>query len=112
MAAFARHNVPTEEVAPALVKKIVTGDGRASKEVLASAVSSLLGFSLGKLPLDASDAVAVALAFGVTQTLQGRFVTAQQGLREQRVQWRAGSNPRVRRGLGSAKSSNSPKVPN
>ena len=49
--------------APAVVKKVVTGHGRASKEQVARMVQTLIG--LRALPRsDAADALAVALAHG------------------------------------------------
>lgn len=61
IAAAGRYGVPILEFSPTQVKRTVGGSGAASKDDLAAALRSLLGFSRGVLPLDASDAVAIAL---------------------------------------------------
>jgi crossover junction endodeoxyribonuclease RuvC len=43
-----------------VVKQAITGDGGASKEQVANMVFARLGISGGDLPLDASDALAIA----------------------------------------------------
>jgi len=50
------------ELSPAEVKKAVTGRGRASKEQVAHMVGALLGPRVRELGVDASDALAVAIA--------------------------------------------------
>jgi crossover junction endodeoxyribonuclease RuvC len=62
IAAFSRHSVPTLEITPAEVKRIIAGSGAASKEQVYQALQALLGFERGRLPLDASDALAIAYA--------------------------------------------------
>jgi crossover junction endodeoxyribonuclease RuvC len=54
---------PIHEVPPALVKKSVTGHGRASKDAVRGAVMRILGWEPGAAPpaLDASDALAISL---------------------------------------------------
>lgn len=54
---------PISEVPPALVKKSITGHGRASKDLVRAAVMQLLGWDPSAPPpaYDASDALAVAL---------------------------------------------------
>ena len=49
------------EYPPRLVKQAVTGDGSASKEHVANMVFARLGIEPSTLPLDASDALAIAL---------------------------------------------------
>lgn len=44
-------------------KKIISGHGRADKELIAKVMSSLLGFKMEQLPLDATDALAIAYAY-------------------------------------------------
>lgn len=57
------NSVQIHEVPPSLVKKSVTGHGRASKEAVRSAVMQLLGWEPGAAPpaFDASDALAIGL---------------------------------------------------
>jgi len=57
-----RYGVELREITPAQVKKFMTGNGRATKEEIAQSLKQLLGFELGKLPHDVSDAIAIALA--------------------------------------------------
>lgn len=65
IAACARADVKTEEITPAEVKKIIAGNGRAEKEQVALALKALMGFDRGDLPHDVTDAVAIALCFGM-----------------------------------------------
>jgi crossover junction endodeoxyribonuclease RuvC len=58
---------------PTEAKKRVTGDGHASKELVARCLSSLLGLQgVGRLPHDATDGLALAYAFalGIRSTLR------------------------------------------
>ena len=48
------------EYSPRVVKQAVTGDGGASKEQVANMIFARLGIDGGDLPLDASDALAIA----------------------------------------------------
>ncbi len=59
--ALAEAELPVAEVTPAEVKRAVTGTGAAGKEQVRRMVTALLG---RRLPLDASDAAAAALAHG------------------------------------------------
>lgn len=52
------------EYPPKVVKQSVTGDGSASKEQVANMVFAQLGIEKGDLPLDASDALAIAWTHG------------------------------------------------
>lgn len=61
IAAIGRGGIPVSEFTPTQIKRAIGGSGAATKEQLAAALRSLLGFSRGQLPLDASDAVAIAL---------------------------------------------------
>lgn len=65
IAAIRRHSLPIFEITPAEVKRTIACKGSASKEDVCRAVSALLGFELGNLPYDASDALAIALACGL-----------------------------------------------
>jgi crossover junction endodeoxyribonuclease RuvC len=53
--------IPTSEYAPREVKKSIVGIGTASKEQVRYMVITMLGLDRESLPLDASDALAVAL---------------------------------------------------
>lgn len=61
MAAALSHEVPITEYAPKKVKQSVTGNGNASKEQVAAMLKTLLRFDPGNMPLDATDALAVAV---------------------------------------------------
>ncbi|MBL8751170.1 MAG: crossover junction endodeoxyribonuclease RuvC [Planctomycetes bacterium] len=67
IAESARTGLPVRQFAPARVKRCVTGNGAASKETVAAMVDQLVLGGRGSvargLPADASDAVAVALAW-------------------------------------------------
>jgi Holliday junction resolvasome RuvABC endonuclease subunit len=58
------------EISATSAKKIVSGQGRATKESIAKIMSATLGFVLEKLPYDATDALAIAYADGVRQKNQ------------------------------------------
>ena len=59
--AAALREVPTSEYAPREVKQSVVGNGNAGKEQVAYMVRALLKLEDGEIPLDATDALAVAL---------------------------------------------------
>lgn len=65
LSAASRCSVPAVELSPATVKKRIAGCGQADKVQVCMALKALLGFELGKLPHDASDAVAIALCAGL-----------------------------------------------
>ena len=56
-----RRGVPTGELAPAEVKKALTGNGRATKAQMQQAVMSQCGLSEVPSPPDVADAIAIAL---------------------------------------------------
>lgn len=70
IAAVRRQSIPVFEITPAEVKRTIACKGSASKEDVCRAVSALLGFERGKLPFDASDALAIALACGLNLAFQ------------------------------------------
>ena len=77
ISAVQRLNIAVEEVMPTEVKKAVTGYGHASKDQVNIAVKILLRFDKGNLPFDATDALAIALFYGMVvpfrrQAEQGR----------------------------------------
>jgi len=69
IAAALSRDIPVTEYAPRKVKQSVTGKGNATKEQVAYMMQSLLGVQIGSLPLDATDACAVALCHYYSQTL-------------------------------------------
>ncbi len=65
--------IPVVEYAPKRVKQSVTGKGNATKEQVAYMMKVLLGVADDNLPLDATDACAIALCHHYSQTtLPGR----------------------------------------
>ncbi len=55
------HNVKIKAYSPREVKQSLTGNGSASKEQVQKMVVGLLGLTQTKIPLDASDALAIAI---------------------------------------------------
>ncbi len=60
-----RSRLKIAEIAPTTVKKMVSGNGHAGKEEVLNSLQALMGFNKGKLPFDASDALAIALSFAL-----------------------------------------------
>ncbi len=67
IAAARRHKLPVHEITPAQVKKIITGNGRASKEQVQQSIQMLLRLKPMTGPFDATDALAIALCYGLAQ---------------------------------------------
>jgi crossover junction endodeoxyribonuclease RuvC len=61
LAAAARAGLPVFEYEPRLVKKALVGYGNAEKEQVRAMVLSLLARQRARIPLDAADALAVAI---------------------------------------------------
>ena len=61
MQAAAAQGIAVAEYTPLAVKSALTGYGRAGKEQVREMVRRLLAWDGGKIPLDASDALAVAI---------------------------------------------------
>ncbi len=70
---LAEAGVAAAEITPAEVKRAVTGTGAAEKEQVRRMVASLLG---RRLPLDAADAAAAALAHGFVAAPRAARVTS------------------------------------
>jgi crossover junction endodeoxyribonuclease RuvC len=68
IAACARIDLHVNEVYPTQVKKIISGNGSASKEELRRSLEVLLSYSLKNHSLDASDALAIALSYYLNRT--------------------------------------------
>ena len=66
ISAVRRLEIPVLELAPTKIKKIITGNGHAQKEEIAMVLKSLLGYDIGSLSYDASDALAIALSCGLS----------------------------------------------
>lgn len=62
--------LPLSNYAPAEVKKAVAGSGRATKEQVQFMITKLLNLTEVPRPLDASDALAVALCHGNNMTFR------------------------------------------
>lgn len=60
LVACRRRGMTYEEYPPRVVKQAVTGDGAASKEQVANMIFARLGIAAAELPLDATDALAIA----------------------------------------------------
>jgi crossover junction endodeoxyribonuclease RuvC len=60
--AAARRGLPVIELAPASVKKSLTGLGNASKDQVAAAVGQVLSLDELPTPRDVTDAIAIAIA--------------------------------------------------
>ena len=69
LATAGRHRLPVREIAPAAAKKAVLGHGGGTKEQVAAMVCTQLGAKLD-VPLDATDALAVALAYVAQMRLE------------------------------------------
>jgi crossover junction endodeoxyribonuclease RuvC len=57
-----QYNLVITEISATSAKKMISGNGRADKLSIAKIMSNLLGFSMEKLPFDATDALAIAYA--------------------------------------------------
>jgi crossover junction endodeoxyribonuclease RuvC len=67
---LARRGLRIEEYSPAEVKSSVTGNGRADKEQVSRMVRLLLALPESTFPVDATDALAVALCSSQRQSLR------------------------------------------
>ncbi|MCS6991317.1 MAG: crossover junction endodeoxyribonuclease RuvC [Chitinophagales bacterium] len=65
--------LPVFEYAPRKIKQSITGNGNASKQQLARTLAQLLHFDSGALPLDATDALGVALCHLLQRPLTVSF---------------------------------------
>jgi len=71
VAAVAGRNIPVAEISPAEVKKGVTGRGQASKEQVEFMVKRIAGIAGDIRPRDASDALAISIAYSNRMTPGG-----------------------------------------
>jgi crossover junction endodeoxyribonuclease RuvC len=61
-------NLPLIELTPAEIKKSVTGNGRATKEQVQHAITSILKLLEPPKPSDVADALAIAITAGIRET--------------------------------------------
>jgi len=66
IASVRRFGLEVIEITPAEVKKTIAGNGRASKEEVKLAVQTLMKITDQKVPFDVTDAIAIALTFGMS----------------------------------------------
>jgi crossover junction endodeoxyribonuclease RuvC len=78
LAVLGEHGIPVRSYPPASVKRAVAANGRAAKEQVARMVGAILGAKGLKEPLDATDALAVAIAHGLAHGASQAL--SQQGL--------------------------------
>ena len=71
LAACARFGLPIKEISPSEVKRAIAGKGNADKKQVAEALAQLMGFDRQGMSYDVSDALAIALTFGLQGGLQG-----------------------------------------
>lgn len=70
LAVLGEHGIPVRSYPPASVKRAVAGNGRAAKEQVSRMVAAILGARGPLGPLDATDALAVAIAHSLWMTSQ------------------------------------------
>jgi crossover junction endodeoxyribonuclease RuvC len=68
LAVLGEWRIPVRSYPPASVKRSIAGNGRASKEQVSRMVAAILGVGDLPGPLDATDALAVAIAHGLRPT--------------------------------------------
>lgn len=76
LAEAAHHGMEVSEMSATSAKKIITGNGYSAKEKVAGALGSLLQVEFGRLPFDATDALALAYAFAFTRSGQQNVTPA------------------------------------
>ncbi len=64
MLVLAENSIPTFEYAPRKAKMAVGGSGSSSKECVSQIIASMLGINASEIPLDATDALAIAICHG------------------------------------------------
>jgi crossover junction endodeoxyribonuclease RuvC len=64
MAALVNHSVPIYAYAPRRAKKAVVGTGTASKIQVATMIASMTRLDIDEIPLDSTDALAIAICHG------------------------------------------------
>jgi len=64
IAVLAENGIPSYEYAPRKAKQAVVGTGMASKQQVATMIAAMTGLSLDQMPLDSTDALALAMCHG------------------------------------------------
>jgi crossover junction endodeoxyribonuclease RuvC len=64
MLVLAENSIPTFEYAPRKAKMAVGGSGSSSKECVAQIIASMLRIDVSEIPLDSTDAIAIAICHG------------------------------------------------
>ena len=64
MTALVNNGIPAYAYAPKKAKQAVVGTGNASKEQVASIIASMTRLNIEKIPLDSTDALAIAICHG------------------------------------------------
>lgn len=64
LTALVEHAVPAYAYAPSKAKKAAVGSGSASKEQIAMMMAAQFGIEIDRIPLDATDALALAVCHG------------------------------------------------
>jgi crossover junction endodeoxyribonuclease RuvC len=77
ISAARRLEIAVDELAPTKVKNMITGQGHATKEQIARALEVLVGFRRGDLPFDVTDAVAIAVTYGLLSPIQALATAAE-----------------------------------
>lgn len=70
MTVLAENSIPIYAYSPRKAKLSVSGNGNASKEQIALILSSMLGIAVNEIPLDSTDALALAICHGRIATSQ------------------------------------------
>lgn len=61
---LSENNIPAFEYAPRKAKQAVVGSGMASKAQVATMISAITGLAIDSMPLDSTDALALAICHG------------------------------------------------
>ena len=61
---LAENNIPVYPFSPRSAKKVAVGRGSATKEQVAFLMSTMLGIDVNGVPLDSTDALALAVCLG------------------------------------------------
>lgn len=67
------NNIPLVQLTPAEVKKIITGNGRSSKDTLKTTLAMFMQYDLKNISYDTSDALALALCYGLKLSFDKKF---------------------------------------
>lgn len=70
MTALVNNGIPMYSYAPRKAKKAVVGTGMASKIQVATMIASMTTLNIDKIPLDSTDALAIAICHGQIAVLQ------------------------------------------